>query len=62
MIQIQFRYYFTFQQAGGRIPDRSEVNEAPVIIDGECEGQRIQIRGDGYFGRACPQSCRDLGF
>ena len=46
----QLRFMYWFNVLGTRPADTLELTPARIIIEGDCEGQRIEIRGRGHFG------------
>lgn len=41
---------WAFSAAGAPVPDASEMNEAQIVLEGDYDGQRIEVRGSGTFG------------
>ncbi|WP_394648167.1 hypothetical protein [uncultured Sphingomonas sp.] len=41
---------WAFSAVDAPVPDASELNEAQVVIEGDYDGQRIEMRGAGTFG------------
>ena len=39
-----------FTVLGSALPDVVEMNRARMVVEGDCDGQRIEIRGSGHFG------------
>lgn len=53
--QLGFRCSFTIVGSGA--PDKIETNRTHLVIEGDCEGQRTELRGDGYFGYTGTGDC-----
>lgn len=41
---------WAFSAVGAPVPDASELNEAEIVLEGDYDGQRIEVRGTGTFG------------
>lgn len=41
---------WAFSAVGAPVPDASELNEAEIVLEGDYDGQRIEVRGPGTFG------------
>lgn len=46
----QLRFIYSFSVAGTKPADKLELIPARIVLEGDCEGQRIEIRGRGHFG------------
>lgn len=46
----QLEHTASFGTLDAPAPDASEVTQARIIIDGECEDGPVEIRGEGWFG------------
>lgn len=46
----QLGFSCSFTVVGSEAPDMVELKRAHLVIEGDCEGQRIELRGEGHFG------------
>lgn len=41
---------WSFSVADSKVPDMVEMSRAQIVIEGDCDGQRVELRGAGSFG------------